>query len=65
MIVEPAELIWESPDWAILQISKSCWVVLPREQLLEGLQRGRRWRRADQMQERLAQREKRESGDAR
>jgi hypothetical protein len=53
MIVEPAEVISSSPDWVVLQISKSCWVVLPRAELVAGLKRGRAWRRHIALRERL------------
>jgi hypothetical protein len=53
MIVEPAEIVMTTTEWVILQISKSCWVVLSRAELVAGLKRGKAWRRHIALQERL------------
>jgi hypothetical protein len=52
MIVEPADLVCSSSDGAVLQITKGCWVVLPKDQFVAALKRGRVWRRAAEMRSR-------------
>jgi hypothetical protein len=58
MIVEPADIVLSSPDWVVLQITKGCWVVLPKSQLVAGLKLGRAWRRAAAMKARLGDRDR-------
>jgi hypothetical protein len=45
VIVEPATILSESGQWAVLKISKSCWVVISQAELAAGLRRGKAWRR--------------------
>jgi hypothetical protein len=53
VIVEPATILSESRQWAVLQISKSCWVVISQAELAAGLRRGKAWRRHEALRTRL------------
>lgn len=64
MIIEPAELLTDlSEPWAIIKIDKGCWVVITRQELLDGLKRGRRFRRQVQLAARLKARQPSEDRD--
>jgi hypothetical protein len=54
VIIEPVTMISETERWVVLELYKSCLVVLPRAQFIEGLRRGKAWRRASSMRARLA-----------
>ena len=46
MIVEPVTIRSESANWIVLELYKSTILVLPRSAFVEGLKRGKAWRRA-------------------
>ena len=53
MITDQARITFDGDTWVVLEISKSCLVVLPREQFKQGLPRGKAWRRSAAMNARL------------
>jgi hypothetical protein len=54
VIVEPVTITSETPTWVVMEIHKSCLVVLTRKKFIAGLRRGKAWRRAATMKARLA-----------
>jgi hypothetical protein len=52
VIVEPVTIQSESDRWVVLTLYKSTIVVLPREQFVTGLKKGKAWRRAAAMRAR-------------
>jgi hypothetical protein len=72
VIVDGVSITSESANWVVMEIHKSCLIVLTRKEFLEGLKRGKAWRRAAAMKARLAGqdhgdggRQRRTSGDLR
>jgi hypothetical protein len=53
VITESARIIFEGDAWVVLEISKSCLVVLTRAELVAGLKRGKAWRRQTALRARL------------
>jgi hypothetical protein len=62
VIVEPVTIQSETDHWVELRIDKGCLVVLPREQFVEGLRLGKRWRRGATMKARLRAHDEGEGG---
>ena len=54
MTIEGVTLQSESARWVILTLYKGAILVLPREQFVTGLKRGKAWRRAAAMRARQA-----------
>jgi hypothetical protein len=52
MIIQPATIQSQGELWVVLELPK-CIVVLPRQQFVEGLKRGKAWRRAAAMRARV------------
>jgi hypothetical protein len=52
VIVEPVTIQSENERWVILTLYKSTIIVLPREQFLAGLKKGKAWRRAEALRTR-------------
>jgi hypothetical protein len=52
VIVEPVTIRSESANWIVLELYKSTIIVLPREQFVAGLKKGKAWRRAAAMRAR-------------
>jgi hypothetical protein len=57
VITESARITFEGDTWVVLEISKSCLVVLTRAEFIAALKRGKAWRRSAAMKARLGQKE--------
>jgi hypothetical protein len=53
VIIEPARITLDGDAWVVLEISKSCLVVLTRAEFITALKRGKAWRRSAAMKARL------------
>jgi hypothetical protein len=51
VIIQPATIRSQSDQWVVLELPK-CIVVLPRPQFVEGLKRGKAWKRHAALQAR-------------
>jgi hypothetical protein len=53
VITESARITFDGNTWVVLEISKSCLVVLTRAEFIAALKRGKTWRRSAAMKARL------------
>jgi hypothetical protein len=54
VIVADVIITSETDRWVVLTLYKSTIIVLSRDQMIEGIKRGKAWRRAAAMRARLA-----------